>query len=140
MDNMGLINLLKIIEDDDQDDLMFLRFLARRMQQQAVSSDTSASDSSDSTSSNSSENETADNNTILRSTCGDIVTSQPKHKHDLPPPVASVSIPVGIDFVLPPAAKKARLGGPPPRAGEWDDATLESHPADSRTSHSKPEG
>jgi len=84
------------------------------------------------------ENEKADNNNILRSTCGD--KSQPKHNHDLPPPVASVSIPVGIDFVLPPAAKKARLGGPPPRAGEWDDATLESHPADSRTSHSKPEG
>jgi len=80
------------------------------------------------------ENEKADNNNILRSTCDDIVTSQPKHNHDLPPPVASVSIPVGMygHFVLPPTPKMTRayLSSPPPRAGEWDDATLESHPAE----------
>jgi hypothetical protein len=78
------------------------------------------------------ENDKVDNNNnVLRNSCCD--NSRTKHDHDLPPPVVSVSIPVGMGpFVLPPTtnANKTRacLSGPPPRAGEWDDATLESHP------------
>lgn len=52
----------------------------------------------------------------------------------LPPPLTHVSIPMELEFVLPPpspvAKTKGYLWGPPPRTGEWDDATIESQPLD----------
>ncbi len=57
------------------------------------------------------------------------------HENDSPPPpVAIVSFPMEFAFPPPPSPQKSRivvanscLTRPPPRACEWDDATIESH-------------
>merc|ERR1712078_221163 len=59
----------------------------------------------------------------------DEVSSYPKKKfygdYRSTPPIATVSVPEGL-FALPPSPRPSWLTGPPPRAGDWDDATIES--------------
>ena len=54
----------------------------------------------------------------------------PRQAADRPPPVAHVSVPAKFFFLLPASegldSSPNRILRPPPRAGEWDDATIES--------------